>query len=64
MHTGTVQKLLDINGRPNTSLGRLDGNKGSDFSELESAQNLLGTSEIAFLKLMTLQLIIIRLFLY
>jgi len=48
--------------RPNALLGRPDGNKGSDFSELESAQNLHEISEIAFLKLVTLLLIIIRLF--
>jgi len=45
-------------------LGLPDGNLGSDFSELESAQNLPGISEITFLKLMTLQLFIIRLFSY
>jgi hypothetical protein len=37
---GIVQKLLDTDGRPDASLGRPNGNKGSDFSELESSQNL------------------------
>jgi hypothetical protein len=37
-------------------LGRPDGNKGSDFSEFESAQNLPGTFEIAFFMLVTLNL--------
>jgi hypothetical protein len=64
MKPGFVQKLLDTDGCPDASLGRPDGNKGSNFSELESEQNLLGTSEIAFLKLVTLQLVIIRLFPY
>jgi hypothetical protein len=49
---------------PNSKLGRPDGNKGADFSELEFAQNLLGISEISFLKHVTLQLVIIRLFPY
>jgi hypothetical protein len=57
MQPRSVQKLLDIDGRLDASLGRPDGNKGSNFSELESTQNLLGTFEIAFLKLVTLQLV-------
>jgi hypothetical protein len=64
MHTRTVQKLLDTDGHLDTSLGRLDGNKGSDFSKLESTQNLPRTSEMAFLKLVTLQVVIISLFPY
>jgi len=44
--------------------GRPDWILGSDFSELESTQNLPGTSEIAFLQLVTLVVVIIRLFLY
>jgi len=48
MQPGTVQKLLDTDGRPNAWLGRLGGNIGSNFSELESVQNLSWTLEIAF----------------
>jgi hypothetical protein len=43
----STENLLDTDGRP-------DGNLGSDFSELEFAQNLPETFEIAFLKLVTL----------
>jgi hypothetical protein len=56
--------MLLTDERPDALLGRPDRNKGSDFSELESTQNLRGISEIAFLKLVTLQLVIIRLFPY
>jgi hypothetical protein len=40
MTSGTVQKLFNIDGCPDASLGRPDENEGSDSSELESAQNL------------------------
>jgi hypothetical protein len=40
MQPWTVQKVLDTDGHLDPWLGRLDRNKGSDFSELESAQNL------------------------
>jgi uncharacterized ion transporter superfamily protein YfcC len=43
----TDERLDDLQGRP-------DGFLGSDFSMLESAQNLLGTFEIAFFILVTL----------
>jgi hypothetical protein len=59
-------KLLDTNGHPDgiaTSSGRMlltdkgtDGSLGSDFSKLESAHNLPGTSEIAFFMLVALNL--------
>jgi hypothetical protein len=42
--------------------GRLDGCLRSDFSEVESAQNLPRTSEITFFILVTLDLSIIKLF--
>jgi len=67
-------KLLDTDGSPDsigTSSRRIlltdecpDKNKGSDFSDLESAQNLPKIYEVAFLKLVILQLVIIRLFPY
>jgi len=56
--------MLLTDERPDTLLSCPDKNKGSDFSEVESAQNLLEISEIAFLKHVTLQLVIIRLFPY
>jgi hypothetical protein len=43
MELGAVQKLLDTDGRSDASLGRPDGNKASDFTKLEFAQNLPGT---------------------
>jgi hypothetical protein len=42
--------------RPDSRQGRPDEILGSDFSELESAQNLPGTSEIAFFMIVTLNL--------
>jgi hypothetical protein len=38
-----------------------DGNKGVVFTELYHAQNLLDNLQIAFLKLVTLKLVILRL---
>jgi len=56
--------MLLIDEHLNAVLGRPDGNMGFDFSELEFAHNLSWTLEIAFLKLVTLELVIIRLFPY
>jgi hypothetical protein len=50
--TSSRQMLLTEK-RPDSRQGHPDGILGSDFSELESAQNLLRTSEIAFFKLVT-----------
>jgi hypothetical protein len=56
--------MLLTDEHPDPLLGRPDENKGNGFSELESAQNLPGISEIGFLKHVTLQFVIIRLFPY
>jgi len=50
MQPVTVQKLLDTVGRPDARLGHPDGNKGSDFFELESAHNLFLTLNLPFSK--------------
>jgi hypothetical protein len=50
VRTDASLKLFDIDGRPDAWLGRLDGNMGSDFSELEYAQNFPWALEIAFQK--------------
>jgi hypothetical protein len=42
--------MLLIDEHSDALQGRSDKNKGSDFSELESAQNLPGISEIALLE--------------
>jgi hypothetical protein len=49
------ERILLTEERPDSSQGRPDGILGFDFSELESAQNLPETSEIAFLQLVTLE---------
>jgi hypothetical protein len=49
-------RMLLTDKRPNGLQGRLDRCLGSDFSELEFAQNLLRTSEIDFFILVTLNL--------
>jgi len=46
--------MLLTDERPDSRQGHLGGILGSNFSELESAQNLSGTSEIAFFMLVTL----------
>jgi hypothetical protein len=46
----STENLLDTDGHPNARLGRPDGNFGSDFSELESVQNLPWTSWNTFMK--------------
>jgi hypothetical protein len=48
--TLNCSKLLDTNGHPDAWLGRPDWNMGSNFYELESAQNLPWILEMAFLK--------------
>jgi hypothetical protein len=50
------RRMLLTDEHPNGLQGRPDGCLGSDFSELESAQNFLGTSEIAYFILVTLNL--------
>jgi hypothetical protein len=59
MHWST-ENLLDTKERPDASLAHPDGCNGSDFYLVKSVQNLLGTSEIAFLKLVTLTFVINR----
>jgi hypothetical protein len=49
-------RMLVIDERPDGLQGRPNGFLGFDFSELESRQNLLGNSEIAFFILVTLNL--------
>jgi hypothetical protein len=58
------ERMLLSNECLDALLGRPDENKVSDFSEFESVQKLPEISEITFLKLVTLQLVIIRLFAY
>jgi hypothetical protein len=55
-----VQNLLDADGRPDASLLIQMQTKDPTFAELEIAQNFPGTLKIAFLKLVTLKLVIIR----
>jgi hypothetical protein len=50
MQPWNSSKLLGSDGRPDAWLGHLDGSLGSDFSDLESAQNLLWTSWSTFMK--------------
>jgi hypothetical protein len=42
-------------------LSRSDGNKGTAFAELYHSQNFLDNLKIAFMKLVTLKLVILRL---
>jgi hypothetical protein len=48
--------MLMTDEHPDSRQGHPGGILGSNFSELESAQNLLGTFEIVFFMLVTLNL--------
>jgi hypothetical protein len=64
MHSGAVQKLFDTDGRLDASLGRPEENKGSNFCSVGIGTESSWNSEIAFLKLVALKLVIIRHFPY
>jgi len=62
MQPGAVQKLLDTYGRPDASLSHQDGKKGFDFYWFGICTESSWNTEIAFLKLVTLKLVIILFF--
>jgi hypothetical protein len=53
--TLNCSNLLDTDERPDTCLGRLDGILGSDFSDLEYAQNFLLSILNYFFEMRTLK---------